>query len=147
MTLFAATAITPKNVYAENYFSKDQELDCVDSSITVGDRIIWSLLRGTSKSPQELMCEKTLVSRQIYLDQDKGYISNVVEDKDYRFETHVSDLKNGLVAIDTPQNPKSEPRFIERYETKTFRLLQSDDERKRTVETLQGYKTLVPSTQ
>ena len=146
IALLGTASLGWENVNAENASNKDPELACVDSSIRVGERIVWSLLRDSSKSPQELICEKTLASRQVYLDDDRRYVLDVSGDDEYRIKNQESSRRMRLETSENPRNQAIEQLLIERYETKTSKS-QSDNKRDNGLKTLRGFKTLEPSVQ
>lgn len=84
ITFLASAGFVPKITEADSASSKDPQLVCVDSSITVGERIVWSLHRGTSKSARELSCESEMAARQIFIERDRQYFTQGDVDNNYR---------------------------------------------------------------
>ena len=124
----------------------DPSKRCVDQSITIGERIMWSLWRNTSKSAQELLCEKTQTIRAKYTEQDVQYFTRSMTDRDHRTQKFAVQTGDQAETSITSKTDGSGEFMIERYETQSFREEKGDSE-VNLLDTVNGYKTVEPSQQ
>ena len=141
MIMIAIIALTPTILKADSGSSADPKA-CIDSSITVGQRIIWTLFRDTSKAPQESLCEKILFKRRIYSEGDNHYLSTDNDDRDYRLHNHENGKTAKSVGNYAPRNETVNQPFVEQYHTTT--KSRSVKIREEKIDTVDGFETIEP---
>lgn len=138
-----AIVLSPLVLQADSTPSLDREV-CTDPSVNSSQRFIRSLMRDTSRTPRELLCEEILSVRSNYSQGDSQYLSENGGDSDYRIQRDKDDKRDTWAKSFRPRNKTTDQVLVERYET--TRSQNSSEERQRSeIDTVNGFETLTSS--